>query len=103
MHHGRVLADDRPAAIPELLPGSVVEVRVGSRQAGQAALAGVEALADLTVFGATLHARLVTDQARAIETVEGALAAAGIAGADVVAIRPTLEDAFLYLTRTEAS
>ena len=101
MHRGSVLADDRPAAIPDRVPGTVVEVRAPDRQAAEAALVEVRDLADLTVFGATLHVRLDTGPDEAVAAVRRALADRGVEPGEVVRIRPTLEDAFLYLTGRE--
>jgi len=101
MHEGRVLADRRPADVPALLPGTVVEVTAGERAAATAALESHPAVVDVAVFGTTLHARL-EGGGEAAATVGGALAAAGIE-AEVRTIRPGLEDAFLYLTRSTAT
>jgi len=101
MHRGEVLADDRPAAIPDRVAGTVVEVRASGRAAAEEALAQVAGLADLTVFGATLHARLDAGPDDAVAAVRDALERAGVDDAVVTPIRPTLEDAFLYLTSTE--
>ncbi len=100
MHEGRVLADERPADVPALLPGTVVEVTASERTAATSALEATPAVVDVAVFGTTLHARLEGD-GDAAATVRGALAAAGVE-AEVRAIRPGLEDAFLYLTRSTA-
>ena len=100
MHEGRVLADERPAAVPALLPGTVVEVTTSDRTAATAALEASPEVVDVAVFGTTLHARLDGD-GEAVANVRDALAAAGI-DAEVRSIRPGLEDAFLYLTRSTA-
>jgi ABC-2 type transport system ATP-binding protein len=102
MHRGEVLADARPSAIPDAVSGTVVEIRAADRSAAEAALATLEGLADLTVFGATLHARLSTGSDQAVDAVRNTLHRAGLVDAEAVPIRPTLEDAFLYLTAKEA-
>jgi len=97
MHRGRILADASPAEVPERVPGSLLEVAAADRAAAGAALAGDGAVADIAVFGTTLHARFELPAADAAARARAALAAAGVP-ADVRSIRPTLEDALLYLT-----
>jgi ABC-2 type transport system ATP-binding protein len=97
LHRGELLADDRPAAIPERVPGTVVEVSAADRQAAVAALAAAAGIAEVTVFGVALHVRVDAAAAPALERVREVLAAAGIA-AETRTVRPSLEDAFLFLT-----
>jgi len=97
LHRGELLADDRPVAIPERVPGTVVEVSAVDRQVAVAALEAAAGIADVAVFGVALHARVDAAPAPALERVRQVLAAAGIA-AETRAVRPSLEDAFLYLT-----
>ena len=97
LHRGELLADDRPAAIPERVPGTVVEVSAADRQAAAAALAAAAGIADVAVFGVALHVRVDAAAAPALKRVRQVLAVAGIA-AETRTVRPSLEDAFLYLT-----
>jgi len=99
MHEGRVLVDGRPAAIRELLPGAVVEITAADRAAATAALASCREVVDVTVFGASLHAR-VEGPGDPEAAVRAALLAAGVGHATLRTIRPGLEDAFLFLTRS---
>ncbi len=101
MHDGLVLADARPAEVPGLMPGTVVEVTAPSRSAAFEALAADPAVRDVAVFGTTLHARLeeATDP---IAVVRSALEARGVGATEVRRVRASLEDAFLYLTREAA-
>ena len=66
-----------------------------------AALEGVPGVVDLTVFGAGLHVRL-EDEDDPVRAVQQALASAGVEILSAEAIRPSLEDAFLYLTGASA-
>jgi ABC-2 type transport system ATP-binding protein len=99
MHEGRVLVDGRPAASRGLLPGAVVEVTTADRAAATAALEDCREVVDVAVFGASLHARVegVGDAEAAVRT---ALEAQGVRDAALRTVRPGLEDAFLYLTRS---
>ena len=102
LHEGRVLVDGRPAAIRELLPGAVVEITTADRAAATAALASCREVVDVTVFGASLHARVegAADPEAAVRT---ALASMGVRDATLRTVRPGLEDAFLYLTRSASA
>lgn len=98
MHDGLLLADERPARIPALMPGTVVEVTTSDRAAAAAALRSDPAVVDVAVFGAALHARL-EGAADPSATVRAALQAHGLEAAELRLIPASLEDAFLYLTR----
>ncbi len=98
MHRGQVLADEVPARVPAMVPGVVVEVVASPRPVAMGALGACPEVADVAVFGPTLHVRL-TDSVDPIATVRGVLDKATVEISDVVVIPAGLEDAFLYLTR----
>jgi ABC-2 type transport system ATP-binding protein len=99
MHEGRVVADARPQAVPDMMPGVIVEVTARPRAAAVAALEASPDTADAVVFGSTLHVRLVdVDDPEA--TVRAVLAGADVELVAMRTTRPGLEDAFLYLTRS---
>ncbi|MCU0305311.1 MAG: ABC transporter ATP-binding protein [Thermoanaerobaculales bacterium] len=102
MHHGEVIADGRPSAIPATMPGTVVEIAAGDRATASDLLAAAADIADVSVFGTTLHARLEQPPEAAERRVRELLGASG-PEIGVRAIRPSLEDAFLYLTTHERS
>ena len=99
MHHGRLVGDDTPAGLRGRLPGRVVEVAASPRGEVTAALQGLGGVADITVFGSFLHVRLegVDDP---VAAVAAALQLPGIAVESIRATPASLEDTFLYLTRT---
>jgi drug efflux transport system ATP-binding protein len=99
MHQARVIVDAAPRAIPELLPGTILELVAEPRETVVAALTGVAGVVDVRPFAARFHVRL--DSPGAIAGVRAALAAAGVTVAEANVIPPTLEDAFLYLTRSD--
>jgi ABC-2 type transport system ATP-binding protein len=101
MHRGQVLADDRPAAVRERLGGAVVDVKARPREAAVAALEVSPEVVDVTVFGAGLHVRLEGAE-DPVGAVRRALVSAQVEVESVEAIRPSLEDAFLYLTGSAA-
>lgn len=97
MEHGRKLADAPPREIPRRLPGRMVEISGGPREQILRALKAKSFIADVEVFGATVHARL-EEANDPIAVVREALAESGISAETVREIRPGLEDTFLYLT-----
>jgi len=97
MHRGEVLADGRPADIPSRMPGTVVKVTARDRNAAFATLDTASGIADVAVFGTSLHARVDAAGGDAEERVRRLLDASNV-NADLRVIRPSLEDAFLYLT-----
>jgi ABC-2 type transport system ATP-binding protein len=99
MHEGAVLADTDPRRIPELMPGSVVEVAAAPRAAAADALSGLESVVDVSVFGTTLHAHF-TGEPDPIVATRAALDSHGIEVDSIEMIQAGLEDTFLYLTRT---
>jgi len=99
MHDGRVLADARPQEIPDLMPGSVVEVSGVERTRAYEILGALDQVTDVTVFGDTLHIRLER-AADPVAAVRSALEVGGVSAESVRPITAGLEDAFLYLTRS---
>jgi len=97
MHEGAVLADTHPREIPGLMPGSIVEVTATPRSAAAEVLAGIEAVADVSVFGTTLHVRL-EGLGDPVDSIRAALEARNIRVGEVHLVETGLEDAFLYLT-----
>jgi ABC-2 type transport system ATP-binding protein len=98
MHAGRVLADGRPSEVLELMPGVVVEVTAYPRTEAFEALAADARVRDVAVFGTALHARL-EGETDPMAVVHSVLDARGVRATEVRRVRPSLEDAFLYLTR----
>jgi len=97
IHRGAVLADDRPGDIPDRMPGAVVEVTAADRAAASDALRAADGIAEVAVFGVSLHVRVEAPPDAAEERVRRILFSAGL-DAELCPVRPTLEDAFLYLT-----
>jgi ABC-2 type transport system ATP-binding protein len=91
---GHALALDTPAALQASLEGSVLAIRADRPRAARDLLRASPFVWSATLFGDTVHA-LVPAGATAAD-VAGALAAAGIAVADVRAVEPSLEDVFIH-------
>jgi ABC-2 type transport system ATP-binding protein len=99
MHEGTILADARPQAIPDLMPGTVVEVTATPRAAAAEVLSALPAVVDVSVFGTTLHAHLI-DDTDPLSSIRNALGGGEIDIESVTEIPAGLEDTFLFLTRS---
>jgi ABC-2 type transport system ATP-binding protein len=102
MHKGAILADARPQEIPDLMPGTVVEVSARPRGAAADAISALDTVMDVSVFGSTLHAHLV-GEADPVGSIREALEQREIRLESTREIAAGLEDAFLYLTRASKS
>ena len=98
MHEGTILADARPQDIPNLMPGAVVEIAATPRPAAADALAALDTIVDVSVFGTTLHAHLV-DKKDPVGAIRKILDTREIRVESAREIPAGLEDTFLYLTR----
>ena len=98
MHEGAVLADAKPQEIPDLMPGTVVEVAATPRPAAVKVLSALDTVVDVSVFGTSLHAHLV-DETDPLHSIREALATHQIQVESAREIPAGLEDTFLYLTR----
>lgn len=95
LERGRVLALDRPAALQAGLPGRLFVVRTDDPRRARDLLRGHPAVAHATLFGRNLHLQLVPGASPG--AVADLLAGAGLAGASVEPIEPSLEDVFIDL------
>ena len=98
MHEGSILADARPQEIPDLMPGTVVEVSATPRATAAEALSTLDTVVDVSVFGTTLHAHLV-DEVDPVGSIRKVLDSQTISVESTHEIPAGLEDTFLYLTR----
>jgi ABC-2 type transport system ATP-binding protein len=94
MAHGRLAACDTPAALRRLLPDALLEVRGPSAEAASNVLERMPEVRRVEVFGETLHVS-VSDVGSALPAVTAALHHAGLVGARVRPIPPSLEDVFI--------
>ena len=99
MHEGSLLADSRPQEIPGMMPGTILEVTATPRAAAADILTSQEGVADVSVFGTTLHVHLEGMQHSA-ESIQQVLGIEGIEVEKIDVVTAGLEDAFLYLTRS---
>jgi ABC-2 type transport system ATP-binding protein len=98
MHEGAILADSVPRDVPGLMPGTVVEVIASPRTTAIEVLSAHDSVADVSVFGTTLHAHLV-GESDPVDSIQKILGSHDIRVDSTRVIPAGLEDAFLYLTR----
>jgi ABC-2 type transport system ATP-binding protein len=95
LHDGRLLALDRPDALREGLPGSLVEIIASDHRRAAALLERLPGVAGVQMFGERAHVRLDPGVDRGADHLSATLRAEGI---DVESARPiaaSLEDVFI--------
>ncbi len=97
IHGGRIVAEGAPAEIKRThLRGELLEVRCADWMRALDVVRESRAVRDAALYGVAIHA-LVDEAASASPALAQALAAAGIEGAEIERITPTLEDIFVGL------
>lgn len=99
MHEGTVLTDSRPQEIPQMMPGTILEVTATPRAAAADILNDEEDIADVSVFGTTLHVHIDSEN-HSPDSIRQILSTRGISVEELNVVPAGLEDAFLYLTRS---
>lgn len=101
MHAGRLIALGAVRELKEVFAGrAVLEVRCPRPLAAQESLSGLEAVAEVAVFGASLHV-VARDAEAAGEQVRAALERSGNAPVEIARIVPTLEDVVIHWIERE--
>ncbi|HUQ85922.1 MAG TPA: ABC transporter ATP-binding protein [Vicinamibacterales bacterium] len=96
LHEGQVLALDHPGRLRAGLSGSLFEVVVSSPRQALDQLAAQPDIASAQVFGDRLHVWIDRPDPKAAETIlMKATGAAGLSGASIRPIVPSLEDVFI--------
>jgi ABC-2 type transport system ATP-binding protein len=98
MHEGSILADATPQEIPDLMPGTVVEVAATPRAPAAEALSTLDTVVDVSVFGTNLHVHFV-GETNPEASIRKILGTREIRVEWTREIPAGLEDTFLYLTR----
>jgi len=99
MHEGTILADSKPQQIPAMMPGTILEITAAPRATAAEILNALEGVADVSVFGTTLHVHLEGNQ-HSEQSIRQILGAEGVKVSELDVVPAGLEDAFLYLTRS---
>jgi ABC-2 type transport system ATP-binding protein len=102
LNDGAVMALDEPASLQAALPGSLVEVEASGTRPPVEALARIEGVDDVQLFGDRAHVRLHQRRSDAPQYLSGELARAGVGVAAVRAIPASLEDVFIHLVSRPA-
>jgi ABC-2 type transport system ATP-binding protein len=95
LHQGALLALDRPDALRKTLPGALFEVIVSDHRRAPEALARIDGVSDVQMFGERAHVRMDRAAADASNRLTAQLTAAGL---EVIGVRPiatSLEDVFI--------
>ena len=101
MNRGRLIALDRPAALREGFPGTILDVRVeGDPARAVAALENVEAASDVGMYGRALHVRVEAPDAGRRAVVDR-LTREGLGVVSAEPVPASLEDVFVALVRQE--
>lgn len=100
MAEGRLVVSGSPSQLKVMMGKEVLELRAEPRRAARAALQGLPLLEDVRVFGDMLH--LVASDARAVErAARETLEREGIELLSLRRIVPSMEDAFMSLSKTD--
>jgi ABC-2 type transport system ATP-binding protein len=95
LHEGRPLALDRPEALQGSMEGTVLSLRTDRPRAARDVLRSSGSVRSASLFGESVHARLMRGQDAA--SVVDALRRAGISVESAEEIEPSLEDLFIHL------
>lgn len=95
MHRGRLIAYGTPTQLRNTVSGRVIAISGVPSTAARRALRDHPLAQSLELFGESVHA-LVPNAAASIPAFMAALEAAGLHGASVSAVEPSLEDAFVW-------
>ena len=101
LHHGRVLALDRPEALHQGLDGRLRSIRTARARAARDALRQLAGVRSAALFGEAVHA--FTESGLTEGVLVEALASAGIEGVEIRDERPSLEDVFIQLVTSGPS
>jgi len=98
IYQGELLIVDTPAAVKAQMKGTILELRMEDNQIGMRILEGVESLRSLVISGDKIHV-LVDDSQEGERVIREVLEAQGMEILDLMAVRPSLEDAFISIVQ----
>ena len=100
MNRGRLIAMDTPEALRRTVVEPIFRVDTDDALRAVQALSGAPGIVGAAMFGRSLHITL-DEEATAPDTVTTVLGGAGWKVFDMARVRPSLEDAFVSLVRSE--
>ncbi len=95
---GRKVADGTPEELRNAVKATVVEIEIAEPRSGHAVLARTPGVVSIAQLGALLRAHVEPATGDPVDLVSSALQQAGV-GAKARAVKPTLEDVFMAVTR----
>jgi ABC-2 type transport system ATP-binding protein len=96
IYQGNLLVADTPSAVKARIGGTILELRMENRQKGMKLLEGIELIRGLVLSGDKIHV-LVDDPQKSEKVIRDILRDNGMEISDLLAVRPSLEDAFVSL------
>jgi ABC-2 type transport system ATP-binding protein len=100
IYKGRLIAQDTPAAVKRLVPGSLLEFTPSQFVPAHELVGTLQGVVETQTYGARLHLFL-DDVAARRPQIEAALASHGISWSDMRVIEPRMEEAFISLIHRE--
>ena len=98
IYQGEILIADTPSAVKSQIKGTILELRTDHLQRGMKVLEGIKDIRSLVLSGDKIHA-LVDDPEEAQKVILEGLRAEGVGVSGLLAVRPSLEDAFISITQ----
>ena len=98
IYQGKLLIADRPSAVKAQMEGAVLELRLEDYQKGIKMLEGIGSFRSLVLSGDKIHV-LVDDPQEGERIIREVLKAQGMEVLGLIAVRPTLEDAFVSMVQ----
>jgi len=98
IYQGELLIADTPAVVKTQMIGTILELRTENNQRSMRMLEGVESIRGFVLSGDKIHV-LVGDPREGERVIGDVLKAKGMRILDLMAVRPSLEDAFVSMVR----
>ena len=96
IYQGNLLVADTPSAVKARIGGTILELRMENHQKGMKLLEGIELIRSLVLSGDKIHI-LVDDPQESEKVIREILKENGMEISDLLAVRPSLEDAFVSM------
>ncbi len=96
IYQGNLLVADTPSAVKARIGGTILELRMENHQKGMKLLEGIELIRSLVLSGDRIHI-LVDDPQESEKVIREILKENGMEISDLLAVRPSLEDAFVSM------
>jgi len=100
IYQGELLIADTPASVKAQMKGTILELRMEDNRMGMRILEKVELLRSLVISGDKIHV-LVDDSQEGEKVIREVLKTQGVEILDLIAVRPSLEDAFVSIVQAK--